>query len=505
MCGGISQQFRKQCREVLLGKIICSAPYTFKGDLSDPHTIIRDAKQAMICVMRSYLLSEMCFGHSPYHESKIIEEEVQHVTFMHHLYAHDLRIPLGARVYEFPQLLTVCITGDGGRIPKVPMNTPLIALAFVRVLGLNYYAHHSRHSGLPVMISKLGDHHPNLPGYMFEVCQNLNGAGCFYIYHVSKQCYCVYKYKRWDNADWAWSHKMCNNAVGPTGAYGLPGITRYNNGNFKGVLNRTDKLYHCLDHGITTNEKGLGHDKLIRDGFVGYTLTTTEVANIWGHQVDARWNEYVAKYPNKIFTSKQQRKKRIQFAREMQIGVLGVSNVSNWGGIFDVCHAWWSWMNYILCFVIMLMWCVWNWSEEQLLMFVSCLGVEFITKQVKDYIQDNKKRSVKKYISIHTNGIILRTVLHQWHEALCQAAVIACDRYDEGIDLNEHCITLLCVFIRISTKMRKSFGTLLTDSFTWPTNGSRPPKIQELIDDVRLATYIAYHCCKNIVCYLCCL
>ena len=335
---------------------------------------------------------------------------------------------------------------------------------------------------------------------MQQVCQNLNGEGYFYVYHSVKRIFCVYRYKRWDNADWAWSHKMCNNAVGPTGKYGLPGITRYTDGKIKGVLNRDDKLYHCLQKGITPNTDKQSHEQLINKKWKGYRLTDSTVANIWGQQIDQMWENYKQQHPHTTFNAKTERKKRIQFAKSIKTGILGISNVSNWCGIFDVCHAWWSWLNYILCFVIMLMWCVWGWTEQEVIYFVACLGVEYITVQVKTYIKDNKTRSTKKWIQINTNGIILKTVIHAWHKALCEAVVIANDKINQGIDTNHFTITLLCVFIRISTLMRKSFGTLLTDKFEWPKDNSTPIKIKELIKDVRLATYLAYNMCSTIVC-----
>ena len=160
--------FRNQCQNILLNDILQIAPYIHKGPISDPHTIIRSARAAIAVVMKAYLLSEMCYGHTLYHESNIIENECVYVTVMHNLYHNILGLPIGTKVYHFRKILTVVVTGDGGRLPKVPLGTPMVPLAFVRVLGLKDYAHHSRHSGLPILISKLGDHHgPILNNYSF--------------------------------------------------------------------------------------------------------------------------------------------------------------------------------------------------------------------------------------------------------------------------------------------------------------------------------------------------
>ena len=51
--------------------------------------------------------------------------------------------------------------------------------------------------------------------------------------------------------------------------------------------------------------------------------------------------------------------------------------------------------------------------------------------------------------------------------------------------------------------MRKSFGTLMKDKFDYPADGSTPDLIVELIDDVRLATYLAYHLCSKLVSCVC--
>ena len=501
---GITLQFRKECQKILLQDILYLAPYSFKGSLDDPHTILRNALMASVVVMKSYLLSKLCYGHSWYHESNIIDDKCVEVSVMHHLYYNTLDIPIGFKVYEFPKTLTIVVTGDGGRIPKVPMGTPNMALAFVRVLGLKDYAHHSRHSGLPILISRLGDKHEDLPQYLSEACQDLHGQGAFKVYHPGKDLFCVYKYKRWDNADWDWSYKLCNNAVGPTGNYGLPSIVRYNNGTCKGLLTRSDKLYHCLDVGITPNTDGKTHEQLLTPNeegqyWSGYRLTTNEVASIWGQEVDEMWNNYAASHPNRQFSAHFERQKRIQFAKDLQIGVLGESNVRNWCGIFDVCHAWWAWMNYMLALLIMLMWGVWRWSMDDVLLVISCLGVEYLTKQVKKYCLDNQSRSCTQWIKLYTNGIMLRTVINGWHGALCQAVAVAEKSKRKNQTSKDFIVTLLCTFIIISKKMRKSWATLLTDKFEWPRDNSTPPPITELINDVRLATYLAYQICSKMV------
>ena len=370
------------------------------------------------------------------------------------------------------------------------------------LLGLNHYAHHSRHSGIPILISQLGDNHPDLPIYLRESCINLSNDGYFYIYHETKNIYCVYSYKRYDNADWSWYHKNCNNAVGPTGKYGLVGVTRYKKtgGIFKGLLNRPDKYYDCLQKGITTNEDGWDHETCLENEFDGYRLTTATVANIWGEQVDQKWNEYQADHPNTNFTAKQERLKRVHFAKQLEIGILGANNIGNWCGIFDVCHAWWSWMNYMLCFIVMLMWCVWLWSDDDVICVISCLGVEYITNQVDKYLKSNAARDASKWIEINTNGVILRTVIHGWHNSLCEAVHIAESKRLETRSKSEHNTTLLCVLIRISTLMHESFSILLTDRFEYPSGGGRPNIINKLIENVRLATYLAYHLCSKIVC-----
>ena len=501
---GISESFREKCKDTLLLKILEYAPYITKGSEHDPHTILRDAKRAMMAVMQAILTSDICYGHSLYHESKIIENKCQYVTVMHRLYHQVLKIPLGAKVYQFPQVLSVCVTGDGGRLPKVPINTPMVPLAFMRCLGLNKYAQHSRHSGLPILLSKKSDHDFVLPKYLNKVCKNLKGEGHFCIYNENCATWFVYKYKRWDNADWSWNHKNTTNSVSPTGNYSLTGITRYNDGEFKGLLNRADKLYHCLDQGIKPNSDGFTHEQLLQNGFQGYRLTTNKVAHIWGTRVQQMWQDFVAQHPDRQYSEEYKHSKLISFATKMQVGVLGVSNVGNWCGLFDVCHAWWAWVNYILSFIIMLMWCVWQWSEDEVVLVVSCLGVEFVTTQVEKYLKENATRNPKKYIKIHTNGTILRTIIHGLHEALCQAAVIADNKRVENSENNEFVITLICVFIRITTLMRKGFATLLKDEFEWPEDDSTPPEIEEMIDAVRLATYLAYHLCYQSVSYLLC-
>ena len=475
--------------------------YTDEDEKGDPHTIYRFAWDAMRLGMFVYLQSECVQGHSPWHETNIVINNITTCTYINQKYL-DMGINIGEKVYEWHNVLTVCVTGDGGRLPKVPNGTPIIACAFLRILGLNDYAHHSRHSGVPILLSRLGDNHPEIPKYMSIVCTNLGANGCFRLWCTRYKCWCIYNYVRFDNGDWAWTHKMGTNSAGPGAEYCFPGIMRYFDGAYYGVQNQIIRLYHCLTRGIRTNEDNVDHQTLVDDKFDGYILTKPEVANELGVMVEQDWQDYVLEngLNEDDIDPKQARKRKIDMAKQYRHGFIGPLIVAGFLSVFDVCHAWWGWMNYVFCLFVMLLWVVYEWSDDDIIDVMDEIGVDYLSLQVEKYMDSNKSRDPKKYLTVYTNGTILKHVINGWHSGLCKAAHIADEKRLESNPDNYNCVGVICLFIRVSTLMRRAFSIFLTDKFDWPEDGSRPPLIQELIDCVRLATFLAYNLCSKMVC-----
>ena len=500
---GIGQDFRKQCWNKMLQDLHRLAPIYKEGPDHNPHTIWRYAWDAMRLGMFVYLQSDSVYGHSPWHESNINVNNIETCTHVSKKYL-DLGVEIGEKCFEWNNVLTVCVTGDGGRLPKVPHGTPMVACAFLRILGLNDYAHHSRHAGVPILISRLGDNHPDIPDYMSVVCTNLDANGSFKLWHQRYQCWCIYNYVRYDNGDWAWMHKMGTNAAGPGAEYRFPGIVRYFNGAFYGVRYKLKNLYHCLSSGIRTNEDNVEHDQLVEDNFKGYTLTKQDAADAMADQVETEWEEYL--YYNTLeeddIEPKEARNIKKDFAKKFRHGFIGRTIAAGFLSIIDICHAWWGWMNYIFCLFVMLLWIVYEWDSDDVVQVLDEMNVDYITLQVEKYMDGNKSRDPNKYLTIYSNGVILKNVINGWHGALCTAAKIADLKRIETNENNYGCVNTICVFIRVSTLMRRGFSIFLKDKFEWPADGSRPPLIQELIDCVRLATFLAYNLCSKMVCMI---
>ena len=148
-------------------------------------------------------------------------------------------------------------------------------------------------------------------------------------------------------------------------------------------------------------------------------------------------------------------------------------------------------------------WNVWKWSKDEVISCVSELGVQFITDQVSDYIDENLSRNVKKTLLLRTNGKINLTCINTWPYVLSSACEIAQEYEDNSATGRMPQSGVIAVWWKVSRLLRESFGILWKSKFVKPRNNERPELIEKLIVNVQLAGYITYTCCHILVCLLC--
>ena len=178
------------------------------------------------------------------------------------------------------------------------------------------------------------------------------------------------------------------------------------------------------------------------------------------------------------------------------------NNVFNFDkAIFDIAHCMWAINIAFLNMLVMLMYCVWEWTEGEICSVISCIGVSMFTVQVNTYMEKNKSRRCEVWPKIHMTGLTNKLSLHGFIYALGEAATIAW-KYEikRNID-NSVETTVIAIMFRIHTLMRRGLGVLFKHTFEKPDDGSRPQLIQNMIDDIRLSTFIAACLLSNIVCF----
>ena len=455
--------------------------------------MLRDCLDGTKAIMQIYLDSDCVVGHSDYNYSSIDKFAICCAPHVAH-YVYD--IPIGQKYFVFPKTLSVCITGDGGRMTRVPRITGTIPFVFVRVLALLEGAQHSKYSGICCLGSKLSSTDVRIEEYVAIILRDIGKEGTFVLKSKKTGIYCIYKYKCTMNGDWDWLFRIVNRCTNPTSKYPFCNMIRWKDGVPKMIENKIFSKYHALFFDVTSNDDNKSVAQLVDEKFTGYRLATDEVCQYLVNLVE---NDYNDMYNDTDLNGDQERDVRRKIAYRYSHGFLYPSEYNNNDAIFDVCHCWWSILIRILTVLLSCTWCFWHWSRKDVIDVYDLLGVDWITNQTTDWINvTNPHRNEDKSITWFSNGDINKTIIDALPDALAAAVKIACDRGDDTE------IGICCLFVRYSSLMRNAFGVLLTDNFQLKPDGSLPDKIVEMMDNVNLAVYLSYHLFDHLVCLIFC-
>ena len=144
--------------------------------------------------------------------------------------------------------------------------------------------------------------------------------------------------------------------------------------------------------------------------------------------------------------------------------------------------------------LIMLMYCVWNWSKADIIYVVSKIGLRTITVQVIKCMDDtNPSRRMSVWIKLHTTGEYDKIMINASPEMLAAAAWIANEHETRANDDNYIQTLILVVCWEVFKGMRFVFWVLFTSSF------DTMAKIEKMIEECRRVTYLAMKTCSWMV------
>ena len=149
------------------------------------------------------------------------------------------------------------------------------------------------------------------------------------------------------------------------------------------------------------------------------------------------------------------------------------------------------------------LWCVRELQLQELLLIAKKISYDWIFNQIEEYAKKtNPTRDPDVLFDIKTNGTINKYIINSWPETLCCAAEICNKIVEENDTDDKSSVAICCILIRVSSLMRKGFATLLTDKFESENDGFKFEKIEEMIQNIQLATYLTYHLLDELVCLL---
>ena len=483
------------------------------GSYDNPHTLIRNGYDALVLYLGSFINNEMCRGYSKYHWSTVNPKDIKVCNDAS--FAQKYNIDLNDKYYEFDELLTLCLTGDGaGNVKNSPCNVKNVALAFLKVFAFENDLLQCRHAGILVLLSSLGDSDRRVVNYMQQISADLGVYGHVAVWCTKLEAWFCWEYKKFNTGDWAWQHKMSHCCVGSTADYALVNKIVYDSQteSWRGL--HKSEYYHCLvgTHVQPYEEIKMAQEtsKANREEGKFYSMLTNNIAHGFASNVESKVDKLKEQARRRgtidKWTEKYEHQQRIKISKKQKHGILymGNENVMDFEcGIFDPNHCMWAIIFTFLHVLMMLMWVVWKWKRDEVQHVIARLGCGTITDQACEYMDGNKSRNVKKWPKFHATGLTLKYILDGFVFALVDAANFAWAHEESKQDGNFAATLIIAVIFRVFTLMRKAFGILFTSQFDLPDDGSTPPKIEELKHLVKLATFIAFCLCPILVCFLC--
>ena len=485
------------------------SPWTEYGEEDNPHSVTRHGYEALILYLDSFINNEMCQGYSKYHWSSVKQTDVQVCTDPE--IASKFNIDVGDSYYVFDEQLTLSLTGDGAaNVKNTPSDVKNVALSFLKVFAFENDLLQCRHAGILVLLSCLGDKDRRIVDWMQQISADLGVYGFVSVWCDELECWFCFEYKKFNNGDWAWQHKMSHCCVSSNGDWGLinravwdPEIE-----NWRG-LHKTE-FYECL---ISENIQPYEETKLqqaivnatVNENLV-HSMTTNDIARDWAYQLEDDISQQkeraVQRGTIERWTEKYEHTQRLTTSKKQQHGILYIGDPDCFDfecGLFDPCHCMWAIILTFVHVLIMLMWVVWKWDKQEIKHVIGQIGSGTITDQTSEYLDENGSRNVKKWPKLHATGLTLKIMLNGFVYCLVDAANIAWTYENRRQDGNFTATLLIAVIFKVYWLMREAFGILFTFQFDIPDDATRPPLIDTLIHNVQLATFIAYQLCYVLV------
>ena len=148
--------------------------YGINSHNGDTHTITRNVTLAAWILLKAMIHSKMTIGHCKYHYTLIKENNI---TIAHEDddIAKQYHIENGARYFVFTTPITMCISGDGGALKKKPKYVKgLTVVMMLRIIALSLSLAHCKNTGIPILLSSLGEKNPRLKQYIRNVLNTIS-------------------------------------------------------------------------------------------------------------------------------------------------------------------------------------------------------------------------------------------------------------------------------------------------------------------------------------------
>lgn len=509
---GLSLSAANKLLKIFTGKINAEAPWS----CMTPNWMMSRSPWAIIKLyMRGCGTNLISVGSNPYHEEAFSEEDVYVVDS--DSTDSDADIMLGYDVPDharcvFPKLpLKVVPSLDEAiNVKATSDNSKAWFILWLRILCHCVGMRQSPHSQMAVMYA---DKHTTywdealVVARVQSIRQELGAGGSQSYYSEKYDFYVCYDVIIDESADWMGMTKWWQRTLGPNSKYPNPEILRIDeNGNMSNVEN-TNAAHYEATFGTHVPLFQIDHiSEAHIPGQVTFTSTPSEMGQYLAAGVEKTLNDEIAEaYENGThgkYTGDYMHERRKSIAKSMGHAFCYLTAPLNYVHHFDPNHFQWSWIMVELVIFVVLMYSVWGWPKESILLVLSYLHCLYILYQFEDWMDKNPSRRMTQLPQVRSRGDTACKILNNMPYAIVCAMHVAEWTEEEFEDDIDVILVILSILYFTFVIMKEIFGILFKTKYYLFTADGRAVLVDLMIKKNKQVIYVVYNLATVLVEYM---
>lgn len=460
------------------------------------------------CYIRGCGTNEVSLGINPTHEDAFTESDVKVVdndTDLDIINKYGLQI--GDRYVVCEKIIKLVPSGDEAiNIPASGDNTHAWLVLWLRILCHEGMLH-SPHSGMVLLyVDKHALYYDEslVMKRIHEIRTQLGNGGSQSYYSVKNDWHVCYDCDVDDGCDWAFLYKWLQRTLGPKSIYPNPETIRIDeHGRITCVKSSNKAQFECAMGeyipAYTYDHISEAH----KPGQVTFTSCSGVLQQHLGNQVECKLNEEIEEaYENGTqskFTAEYMHERRKSIAKSLGHAFCYLTSPMKLVNHFEPCHFFWSWVMIILVIFVVLMFCVWEWPKEHILLVLTFINCLYILIQFEIWMDKNENRRMFKLPEIRSRGDSCKKIINGLPYAIVCAMHVAEwveQECDESIEIT---MVILSVLYFTVVMMKTVFGILFKTRYYVFTIDGRLFLIEQMIAINKKVVYVVYNVCTVLV------
>ena len=453
------------------------------------------------------LISE---GTSIYHNKHFKDgRDIHKITLLNQDIIDKYGLKIGDKYAIQKTPVTLVLSGDEAvNIPNLPESVKGMNCVILRILSHGPHMIHSPHCAMIVLYAAKYARIYDEKLVIEQIQQLFNGiphSGHLKYYCAERQFWVCYPYVRHEGGDWPWIQKFITRTMNQVSTYPIPEILKCTKtGDLINVKNNNEDLYQCL---IGTHIPCWCFENvsdIYDDSKDVYTIIQQNVVQAMGSQVQSILRQEIEQAEEmgnaEKYTEKFIYERRKAIAKSLGHGILYPMAKVDLRYLFDCFHFMWRFSLFMVTNFVVIMWCVWKFEKEHILLILGQLKNEYLVSQF-EYWMDNNMERATKIPEIVARGQTCKTTLNNLPYAIVMAMQVSVKyafKYDNSANI---VLTVLCIMYYVVTVMTQAMSILFMKQYTQINRDGTSVLINLMIQLVNLATFVTHHLCSALVKY----